>query len=170
MLASRDRPLPALLAGWILALAVIVAPAAADVLDGIVRIAVGVDMEHPVQGITTAALERRLGAFLVDLTPALILDAAGPDRLRLTVTVRPHSSSDLRGYYLPFSGTYAIGTVRLSLERTVHLPGRAPRTVPAIVWQRERGIATREAVAGAAVEGAVGELLEELRVAVAGGR
>src|SRR5688500_14041687 len=143
MRASRARCLPALLVGSILALVVLVAPAAAGVLDGVVRLAVSVDMEHPVKGTAADALERRLTAFLVDLAPALTLDAASPDRLRLIVTVRPHSSSALRGYYLPFSATYAIGTVRLSLERTVQLPGREPRTAPAIVWQRERAVATR---------------------------
>jgi hypothetical protein len=170
MLASRDRRLPALLVGSILALVVVVAPAAAGVLDGVARIAVSVDMEHPVEGTAADALERRLSAFLVDLAPALTLDAASRDRLRLTVTVRPHSSSALRGYYLPFSATYAIGTVRLSVERIVRLPGDAPRTVPAIVWQRERAVATRWAAAGAAVDGAVAELLETLKSAVVGRR
>jgi hypothetical protein len=168
MRASRDSHLPALLAGSILALVAVVAPAAAGVLDGVVRIAVSVDMEHPVEGTEADALERRLSAFLVEIAPALTLDAASPDRLRLTVTVRPHSSAALRGYYLPFSGTYAIGTVRLSLERTVQLPGAVPRTVPAIVWQRERAVATRQAAAGVVVDGAVAELLENLRTAVVG--
>jgi hypothetical protein len=40
----------------------------------------------------------------------------------------------------------------------------------AYVWQRERAVATRGAAAGAAVDGAVAELLENLRTAVAGGR
>lgn len=170
MRASRDRRLPALLVGSILALVVVVTPVAAGVLDAVVRIAVSVDMEHAVEGTAADALERRLTAFLVDLAPALTLDAASPDRLRLTVSVRPHSSSDLRGYYLPFSATYAIGTVRLSLERTVQLSGGEPRTVPAIVWQRERSVATRRAAAGAAVDGAVTELLDDLRKAVVGRR
>ena len=169
MLASRDKRLLALFIGSML-LFVVVAPAAAGVLDGVVRIAVSVDVEHPVEGTAADALERRLTAFLVDLAPALTLDAASPDRLRLTVAVRPHSSSALRGFYLPFSAIYAIGTVRLSLERAVHLPGRAPRTVPAIVWQGERAVAIRWAAAGAAVDGAVEELLETLTTAVVGGR
>ncbi len=170
MLASRDRRLPALFIGSMLALVVVVAPAAAGVLDAVVRLAVSVDIEHPVEGTAADALERRLTAFLVDLAPALTLDAASPDRLRLTVAVWPHSSSALRGFYLPFSATYAIGTVRLSLEHAVHLPGRAPRTVPAIVWKGERAVATRRAAAGAAVDGAVGELLEALKTAIVGGR
>jgi hypothetical protein len=153
-----------------LALVVAVTPAVAGILDDVARIAVSVEMEHPVEGTAVDALERRLSAFLVDLAPVLTLDAASPDHLRLTVAVRPHSSSALRGYYLPFSGTYAIGTVRLSLERAVQLPGRVPRTVPAIVWQRERAVATRWAAAGAAVDGAVAELLEALKTAVSGGR
>lgn len=166
MLASRDRRLPALLAGSVLALVVAVAPATAGVLDAVTRIAVSVEMEHPLQGTAPEALEGRLAGFVASLTPAVTLDAASPDRLRLTVTVRPHSSSALRGYYLPFSGTYAIGTVRLGVERTVHFPGSAPRTVPAIVWQRERAVATRWEAAGAEVDSAVAELLEDLRTAV----
>ena len=170
MRASRDRRLPALLVGWIFALAVAVTPAVAGILDDVARIAVSVEMEHPVEATAVDALERRLNAFLVDLAPALTLDAASPDHLRLTVAVRPYSSSALRGYYLPFSGTYAIGTVRISLERTVRLPGGVPQTVPAIVWQRERAVATRWAAAGAAIDGAVTELLETLRTAVVRGR
>jgi hypothetical protein len=170
MLASRDRRLPALLIGSMLAIVAVVAPAAAGVLDAVVRIAVSVDIEHPVEGTAADALERRLTAFLVDLAPALTLDAASPARLRLTVAVLPHSSSALRGFYLPFSATYAIGTVRLSVEHAVHLPARAPRTVPAIVWKGERAVATRRATAGAAVDGAVAELLEALKATVVGGR
>ncbi len=168
MPASRDRRLAALLAGAVLALVAGATPAAAGVLDGVVRIAVSVDMEHPVEGIAAEALERRLTAFLVDLP--LAPDAAAPARLRLTVAVRPHSSSALRGFYLPFSGTYAIGTVRFDVERAVHLPGGAPGTVPAIVWQRERVVATRWAAAGAAIDGAVAELLDALKTAGLGRR
>ena len=149
---------------------VVAAAAAAGVLDGVPRLAVTVDVEHPVEGVPADALERRLAAFVLASAPALTLDAASPDRLRLTVTVRPHSSAALRGYYLPFSGTYAIGTVRLSLERAVHLPGGEPRTLPAIVWQRERAVTTRWAAAGVAVEGAVADLLESLKTGVAGSR
>lgn len=170
MLDSRDSGLPALIAASILALVVGVAPAAAGVLDGVVRIAVSVEVEHPVEGIAADALERRLTALLVAVAPALSVDSASPDRLRLTITVRPHSSSALRGYYLPFSATYAIGRVRLSVERAVQLAGSAPRTVPAIVWQRERAVATRWASAGVAIDGALTELLESLRAAVSGGR
>lgn len=170
MLASRDRRLPALVIVSVLALVVVVTPAAAGVLDAVVRIAVSVDIEHSVEGTAADALERRLTAFLMDLAPALTLDATSPDRLRLVVAVRSHSSSALRGFYLPFSATYAIGTVRLTLEHAVDLPKRAPRTVPAIVWQGERAVATRWAAAAAAVDGAVAELLETLRTAAAGGR
>lgn len=170
MLASRGRRRRGLVIGSLLALVVVVAPATAGVLDAVLRIAVSVDIEHPVEGTAADVLERRLATFLVDLAPALALDAASPDRLRLTVAVRSHSSSALRGFYLPFSAIYAIGTVRLSLEHAVHLPGRAPRTVPAIVWQGERAVATRRATAKAAVDVAVAELLEALKTAVVSGR
>jgi len=151
------------------ALVVMASPAAANVLDGVVRIAVRVDMEHAVDGVAAEVLERRVVAFVVELAPALTVDAASSDRLRLTVSVRRHSSTALRGFYLPFSATYAIGSVRLGVERAVQLWGRAATTVPAIVWQRERVVATRWAAAGMAVEGATVELLEALK-AVVGGR
>ncbi len=170
MPALRDSRLRALAAGSLLTLCIIATPAAARILDGVVRIAVSVEIDNPVEGVTGVALQRRLAMFIADLTPGVTLDPAGGDRVRLAVLVRPHSSSALRGYYLPFSGTYAIGTVRLSIERIVELPGSTPRTVPAIVWQRERSVATRWAAAGAAVDGAVSEVLEDLATAVSRGR
>jgi hypothetical protein len=164
----RTSPVSGLLAGSLFALVVMVSPSAAGVLDGVGRIGVGVEMEQAVEGVAAEVLERRLTAFVGDLGPALTLDAASPDRLRLTVSVRPHSSTALRGFYLPFSATYAIGSVRLGVERTVQLSGGAATTVPAIVWQRERVVATRWAAAATAVEGAAAELLEALKAVVRG--
>jgi hypothetical protein len=62
------------------------------------------------------------------------------DRIRLTVSVRPVSATTLRGFWLPFSGVYGVGTLRLAVERMVTLPGVA-RAVPAVVWQAERALA-----------------------------
>lgn len=146
----------------VLALLIATAPVSAAGLDGVGGLAVVVELEHPVEGLTADALRRRLAAAVVERAPAAALDDASPDRLRLTVAVRPHSSSALRGFWLPLSGTYAIGTVRLGLERVVHLPAQPPRTVPAIVWQRERVVATRWSAAGAAITRAVGALLDDL--------
>src|SRR5688572_23871187 len=166
--SMRTSRVSGLFAGSLFALVVMASPAAADVLDGVARIAVSVDIEQAVDGVAAEVLERRVVAFVLELAPALTLDAASSDRLRLTVSVRPHSSTALRGFYLPFSSTYAIGSVRLGVERAVQLPGRAAATVPAIVWQRERVVATRWAEGGAAVEAAAVELLEALKAAVGG--
>lgn len=145
----------------IVALLAAAAPASAEPLDGITRLAIVVELEAPVAGVSADELRRRLTAGIVERAPAVTLDERSPDRLRLTVAVRPHASSALRGFWLPFSGTYAIGTVRLGLERAVHLPGQAPRTVPAIVWQRERAVVSRWSAAGPAITRAVEELLAE---------
>ena len=53
------------------------------------------------------------------------------------------NASELRGFWLPLSGTYAIGYVRLEVERAVTLPGPAASvpTVPAVVWQADQVIA-----------------------------
>ena len=53
--------------------------------------------------------------------------------------MRQVTSSDLRGYYLPWSGYYGVGTVRLAVERQMVVPGSPPSAaVPAIVWQVDR--------------------------------
>jgi hypothetical protein len=153
------------LIGVILGLGLASAAVAAQAPGDILRLAVVVDLEHPVTGADGDDLGRRLAAFLAAQGPAVALDAASPDRLRLTVSVRPYSSTALRGFFLPFSGTYGIGPVRLSLERAVVLPGRTPGTVTAIVWQRERVVATRWSAAGGAIDVAVQELLEALQAA-----
>jgi hypothetical protein len=162
---ARD---PVLLGGAILVWMVATTPAASGGLADLTRIAVSVHMAHPVEDVSGAELEARLAAFVAALAPPVALDPASPDRLRLTIDVRARDSSALRGFWLPFSGTYAIGSVRLGLERVVRLPGRVPREIAAIVWQRERFIATRWTASGEAIAGAVGELLDALRKAGAG--
>jgi hypothetical protein len=162
--ASSSRFRSCALVITLLALTVAVTPAAAaSFLGDVDRLATSVDVEHPVDGAPADELRRRLAAFLAALRPPIALDPASPDRLRLTVAVRPYSSSALRGFPLPFSGTYGIGPVRLGVERAVHLPGRASPTLPAVVWQRELMVATRWTVAGPAIVDALGRLLETLR-------
>jgi len=130
-------------------------PAAAGALDEVRALSVSVDLDHEVEGVEPGALRRRLTDALGDR-----FNGESADRLRLTSAVRPVSSSTLRGYALPFSGTYGIGTVRLSLERQVTLSGKQ---APAIIWQRERQIATRWSASAEAIDRAVGELLDEIK-------
>lgn len=155
----------ALIGGLTLALAAGAASGAGNVLDDITRLAVSVSMEQPVDGASPDHLARRVVAFLAELRPTVVVDETSRERLHLTVSVRSYSSSTLRGFPLPFSGRYGIGTVRLSLERPVHLTGSSSRTTAAIVWQRERPVATRWQATATAVAAAVSELLEDLRVA-----
>jgi hypothetical protein len=120
--------------------AVCVSPAAAEparALGGLARVAVDVRL-HPAQtGLSVEQLARRVSTRLGELTPALTVDPASSDRLDLDVAVRRHGASALRGFWLPFSGTYAIGPVRLRLERLVTMAG-VPAAVPATVWHTER--------------------------------
>lgn len=100
---------------------------------------IGVDVELDASQTTVSPLEltRRIDARLRVLAPALIVDRASPSRLRLTVFVRPYSATALRGFWLPFSGTYGIGPVRLSVERPAMVTG-VSTPVLASVWHTER--------------------------------
>jgi hypothetical protein len=105
-------------------------------------------------------LEQQVERVLREQPPAPILDPGSAPKLRLVVTVRPVGATELRGFWLPFSGTYAVGTVRLEVVRVVTLPGPAPSSnVPAIVWHAERHIAQPWKQVETAVGGAVEELL-----------
>jgi hypothetical protein len=106
-------------------------------LKSVRRVAVDVafDPDHP--RVAPGELERRLEEALRQAAPAPRVDQQSPDVLRLTVSVRQISANDLRGFYLPFSGAYGIGVVRLALERQVTVPG-LPQSMPAVVWQAER--------------------------------
>ena len=153
----------ALLGAVTLALTVALTSSMADVLDGITRVAVSIDVRPPIDGVSGAELARRVGAFVAKLEPPLSPDDRSADRLQLTITVRSYSSSELRGFPLPFSGTYAIGTVRLALHRDVEVVGGPGHIVSASVWERERQIATRRSDARGAVDRAVDDLLNDLR-------
>jgi hypothetical protein len=50
------------------------------------------------------------------------------------------SATTRRGFWLPFSGIYGIGSVRLAVERMVTVPD-IERAVPAVVWQATRAVA-----------------------------
>lgn len=105
-------------------------------------------------------LEQRMERALREHPAAPTLDGASPHKLRLVATVRAQGASELRGFWLPFSGTYAIGHVRLEVEREVTLPGPTPSpAVPAIVWQAERLIARPWRQVATGVGDAVDELL-----------
>jgi len=133
MTASALTLLLALVAGLVRA----AAAEPAHALAGLGTI--GVDVERdPSQGsLSTERLARRIHARLSEGAPALTLGPVSRDRLRLTVAVRPYSATTLRGFWLPFSGTYGIGPVRLSLERLATIVG-VPEPVRASVWHAER--------------------------------
>jgi hypothetical protein len=114
-------------------------PAAAEParpLAGLGTVGVDVELDASQESLSAERLARRIYARLSESAPALIFDPAARDRLRLTVAVRPYSATTLRGFWLPFSGTYGIGPVRLSLERIVTIVG-APEPLRASVWHAE---------------------------------
>ena len=127
-----------------LALAGAGAPAAEAVeesvrgLQGLRRVAIEIAFSPAHSGVPADDAQSRIEDVLRGSLPtAPVLDARSPDRLRLTISVREVSSSELRGFYLPFSGSYGIGLGRLAAERMVTVPG-APAPVRAVVWQVER--------------------------------
>jgi hypothetical protein len=134
--------LPALLLGLLLGM---LAAGAARVdaawpgLRGVKRVAIEVvfSPDHP--QLAPEVVEKRLEDALLASPAAPKPDPRSTDRLRLVVAVRQVTSSDLRGYYLPWSGYYGVGTVRLAVERQMVVPGSPPAAaIPAIVWQVDR--------------------------------
>jgi hypothetical protein len=129
------------LAGFFLALAApaVSAQEAWRVLRGMPRVALAISMDpdHPL--VSVEDLERRAEDALRQNRPALAIDPASPDRLHILIGVRSVNASELRGFYLPFSGDYGIGPVRLSIERPATIRGfLAP--VPVVVWQAFRQV------------------------------
>jgi hypothetical protein len=106
-------------------------------LAGLTTLGVDVDLDSSQDSLSSEQLARRIDARLRAAAPGLTLDPASPARLRLTVAVRPHSATTLRGFWLPFSGTYGIGPVRLSVERTAMVTGMST-PILASVWNAER--------------------------------
>jgi len=112
-----------------------------DGLTGLRLVRVNLDVGHPLDPTTADNLVARLVNTLRRADPPITIADTAPDRIVLTVAVRPASATALRGFWLPFSGTYGVGAVRLAVERVVTLPG-APRAFPAFVWQTERIVAS----------------------------
>lgn len=141
-------------------------PAAAESasLAGLRQVAVAVDLERPLEATTAT----ELGARLVDALRRIeisVTDGAA-DRVRLRVFVYPMSATTLRGFWLPFSGTYGVGGVRLAVERVVTHPA-APHAFPAVVWQTERAVGApwrgRDQAIARLLDEMVGELLAARR-------
>ena len=106
-------------------------------LQSLPRVAIEITFSPNHPDLTPEELRRRIEETLRRAQPAPLLDQASADRLRLTVSIRSYSTSDLRGFYLPLSQDYGIGPVRLSLERPAAISG-LPTPVWATVWQTER--------------------------------
>lgn len=111
-------------------------------LKGVKRVGIEVVFvpDHP--QLDAEVVEKRLEDALLANPAAPRPDPKSTDRLRLVVAVREVSGNDLRGFYLPMSGTYGIGTARLAVERQVVVVGdratAAGASIPAVVWQVER--------------------------------
>ena len=138
-------------------------------LQGLRRVALEITMtpDHPL--LDPGALEQRLEELLLTGASAPRLDPRSPDRIRLAVAVRQHSGSELRGFYLPFSGLYGIGSVRLSVERLATIPGLAA-PIPAVVWQQERQARGPWHRSAAEIMALVGELAAAFVEEYSGGR
>ena len=121
------------------------------------QVDVSVEVQFPLDFMTPEDLAVRLQD-LLGRDASLLVSERSTDRLRFTASVRPTSSAALRGFWLPFSGTYAIGAVRLGVERLVTMPGPPPRSFPAIVWQTDRIVG----VPWYAAEREIARLLDEM--------
>jgi hypothetical protein len=138
--------------------------AAADAPGGLVgvrRVSVLVDLEHPIDPVSVEDLVARVEETLRGAEPPLAIYETATDRIRLIVSVGPVSATILRGFWLPLSGTYGIGSVRLAVERLVTLPG-APHKLTATVWQTDRRVAGPWRTIGPETMHVVEELLAEL--------
>jgi len=106
-------------------------------LAGVTTIGVDVELHPSQESLSPEKLVHRIETRLRAAAPALTVDPASPTRLRLTVLVRPYNATALRGFWLPFSGTYGIGPVRLSVERIAMVTGTSAPLL-ASVWHAER--------------------------------
>jgi hypothetical protein len=129
-------------------------------LRGLTRVTIDIALAPDVVDLRDE-VEQRMEQTLREQLPAPALAREGADKLRLVVTVQAKNASELRGYWLPFSGFYALGYVRLEVERPLPLPGSTASTapVPAIVWQADRLVAASWRQAETAIVGAVESLL-----------
>jgi hypothetical protein len=142
----------------LLLLFTVVGPAIADER----RSNVTIDIEHPPPATTMEGLRSRLVAALCGADfPGTIGSGVGT-RIRLTVSVRPVSATTLRGFWLPFSGIYGVGRVRLAVERMVSVPD-IERAVPAVLWQAERAVAGPWRKADEEIARSLDDMAAELR-------
>ena len=121
-----------------------------------------IEIEHPPPATTMEGLRSRLVAALCGGDPAGTIGSDAGTRIRLTVSVRPVSATTLRGFWLPFSGVYGVGTLRLAVERMVSVPG-VEHAVPAVVWQAERAVAGPWRNADREIARSLDEMAAELR-------
>jgi hypothetical protein len=121
------------------ALSALIVIAGGPVTAGERPVQLGVEIAHPLPGAAAEDLSARLVAALCRGQAAATIRSGVADHLRLTVSVQPVSATTLRGFWLPFSGMYGIGALRLAVERMVTVPG-VPRPVPALVWHAERPV------------------------------
>jgi hypothetical protein len=134
--------------------------ASAQGFAGVRRVSLAVDLQHPVDALSVEDLIARLEDGVRHAEPAMGVGEGTTDRLRLVVSVRPVSATTLRGFWLPFSGTYAIGFIALEMERLVTAPG-IRGTFPAVVWQAERTAAGPWPAAAAEIRRLTDELIGE---------
>lgn len=167
MAEGRDRYHLAVIA-HLLALAIGIGTASASAapdspggLASLRRVSVLVDLEHPIDPVSVEDLVARVEEALRGAEPPVAIHEAATDRIRLIVSVGPVSATTLRGFWLPLSGTYGIGSVRLAVERPVTLPG-TPRPLTATVWQTDRRVAGPWRTIGASTMLVVEEVLAEL--------
>jgi hypothetical protein len=125
------------------------------------HVRLAVDVAHPLSKLTAPELTPHLAEALRRAQPPLSVEDGASDRIRLVVAVRSTSATALRGFWLPFSGTYGIGTLRLDVERLVTLPG-VVRAFPARVWGTQRDVAVRWEATDEAVTRLLDEMVLEL--------
>jgi hypothetical protein len=118
---------------------VVVASGAVDAderarLAGLRDVSVSVDLAHPLDGMTVDDVAERLVGALRTAEPPLAIRDDVSDRIRLRVRVRPRSATTLRGFWLPFYGTYGIGSLQLGVERMVRL-SCGECAFPGLVWE-----------------------------------
>jgi hypothetical protein len=125
------------------------------------QVSLGVEIEHPLPTMTVDDLTAHVVTSLREAEPLLVTREGLTDRIRVIVSVRPMSATTLRGFWLPFSGTYGIGAVRLAVERLVNLPG-APRPFPALVWETERVVGSSWQATDREIARLVDEMVREM--------
>jgi hypothetical protein len=163
--ARYSRRVAAALGASLAALVTMAAgPAPADELASLARlrqVSLSVQVAHPLPTMTAGDLNAHVVSVLRTADPPLTIHDGLADRIRLTISVRPMSATELRGFWLLFSGIYGIGAVRLGVERMVDVPGEQ-RPFPALVWQTERIVGSAWQVTDRQIVRLVDEMVAEL--------